>query len=397
MRTLVTSELGALIPFNVQELSLPRGTYYGSNQLSHNIICGNRKSLINGNGFIFGVPGSGKSMAAKQEMGSVYLNTSDDIIVIDPQNEYFDIAEKFKGAIVNLSADTDTYINPFDYAETSRLEEVIVEKTESMQGIAEQCANEPLNGKQKSVIDRCVRMLFNSIEREEYGKKIPTMLDFFTILQGQEEEEAKDIALILERFIKGSLNIFSHKTNVSVDNRLTVYGIRDLGEELSPVAMLVMMSNISAKIEKNASIGRATWLYIDELHVLLDKQLAAKFLESLWKKVRKLGGICTGITQNVIDILRNPISVTMVNNSEFTLIMKQSPKDKEKILEAIEISEAQLRYVTHAQSGTGLLRHGDVIIPMDARMEKTSLMYQLFNTNMHEKANLLQKEKLHAE
>lgn len=397
MRTLVTSELGALIPFNVQELSLPRGTYYGSNQLSHNIICGNRKSLINGNGFIFGVPGSGKSMAAKQEMGSVYLNTSDDIIVIDPQNEYFDIAEKFKGAIVNLSADTDTYINPFDYAETSRLEEVIVEKTESMQGIAEQCANEPLNGKQKSVIDRCVRMLFNSIEREEYGKKIPTMLDFFTILQGQEEEEAKDIALILERFIKGSLNIFSHKTNVSVDNRLTVYGIRDLGEELSPVAMLVMMSNISAKIEKNASIGRATWLYIDELHVLLDKQLAAKFLESLWKKVRKLGGICTGITQNVIDILRNPISATMVNNSEFTLIMKQSPKDKEKILEAIEISEAQLRYVTHAQSGTGLLRHGDVIIPMDARMEKTSLMYQLFNTNMHEKANLLQKEKLHAE
>ena len=182
-----------------------------------------------------------------------------------------------------------------------------------------------------------------------------------------------------------------------MDNRLTVYGIRDLGEELSPVAMLVMMSNISAKIEKNASIGRATWLYIDELHVLLDKQLAAKFLESLWKKVRKLGGICTGITQNVIDILRNPISVTMVNNSEFTLIMKQSPKDKEKILEAIEISEAQLRYVTHAQSGTGLLRHGDVIIPMDARMEKTSLMYQLFNTNMHEKANLLQKEKLHAE
>lgn len=397
MRTLVTRGLAALIPFNVQELSIPGGTYYGSNQLSLNIVVGNRKALINGNGFIFGVPGAGKSMAAKQEMGSVYLNTSDDIIIIDPQNEYFDIARKFNGAIVNLSADTDTYINPFDYAETSRLEEVIVEKTESMQGITEQSANELLNGKQKSIIDRCVRTLFNNIKPEEWGKKIPTMNDFFAILQEQEEEEAKDIALILERFIEGSLNIFSHETNVDVENRLIVYGIRDLGAELSAVSMLVMMSNISARIEKNAAIGRATWLYIDELHVLLDKNLAAKFLESLWKKVRKLGGICTGITQNIIDILKNPISATMVNNSEFTMIMKQSPKDKEKILESIEISEAQLRYVTHAQSGTGLLRHGDVIIPIDARIDKSSLMYQLFSTNMHEKAELLQKEKLDAE
>lgn len=397
MRTLVTRGLAALIPFNVQELYIAGGTYYGSNQLSLNIVVGNRKRLINGNGFIFGVPGAGKSMAAKQEMGSVYLNTSDDIIIIDPQNEYFDIARKFNGAIVNLSADTDTYINPFDYAETSKLEEVIVEKTEAMQGIAEQSANAELNGKHKSIIDRCVRNLFQSITPEEYGKKIPTMQDFFAILQEQEEDEAKDIALSLERFIEGSLNIFSHETNVDIENRLTVYGIRDLGEELSAVSMLVMMSNISAKIEKNASVGRATWLYIDELHVLLDKNLTAKFLESLWKKVRKLGGICTGITQNVIDILKNPISATMVNNSEFTMIMKQSPKDKEKILESIEISEAQLRYVTHAQSGTGLLRHGDVVIPIDARMEKTSLMYQLFNTNMHEKADLLQKEKLDAE
>ncbi len=397
MRTLVTRGLAAMIPFNVQELYIAGGTYYGSNQLSRNIVVGDRKKLINGNGFIFGVPGAGKSMAAKQEMGSAYLNTLDDIIIIDPQNEYFDIARKFNGVIVNLSADTDTYINPFDYAETSKLEEVIVEKTEFMQGIAEQSTNAELNGKHKSIIDRCVRELFNRIMPEKYGKNIPTMQEFFAILQEQEEDEAKDIALSLERFIKGSLNIFSHETNVNVENRLTVYGIRDLGEELSAVSMLVMMSNISAKIEKNAAIGRATWLYIDELHVLLDKNLAAKSLESLWKKVRKLGGICTGITQNIIDVLKNHISATMVNNSEFTILMKQSPKDKEKILESIEISEAQLRYVTHAQSGTGLLRHGDVVIPIDARIEKSSVMYQLFNTNMHEKADLLQKEKLDAE
>lgn len=397
MRTLVTRALAAMIPFNVQELYEKGGIYYGVNQLSLNIIIGNRKKLINGNGFVFGVPGAGKSFFVKLEMGAVYLTTKDDIIVIDPQNEYFDIAEKYRGVVVNLSADTDTYINPFDYAASSDMEAVIVEKTEFMQGIAEQSANEPLNGKQKSVIDRCVRLLFSSIQPYEYGKKIPTMKDFFEILQEQEEQEAKDIALMLERFIEGSLNIFSHETNVDVDNRFIVYGIRDLGEELSAVSMLVMMSNISARIEKNAAIGRATWLYIDELHVLLDKNLAAKFLESLWKKVRKLGGICTGITQNVLDILKNPISATMVNNSEFTAIMKQSPKDKEKILESIEISEAQLRYVTHAQSGTGLLRHGDVIVPMDVRVEKDSPIYQLFNTNAHEKALSLQKESIDAD
>lgn len=397
MRTLVTRALAAMIPFNVQELYEKGGIYYGVNQLSLNIIMGNRKRLINGNGFVFGVPGAGKSFFVKLEMGAVYLTTNDDIIVIDPQNEYLDIAEKYKGVVVNLSADTDTYINPFDYAAGSDPESVIVEKTEFMQGIAEQCANEPLNGKQKSIIDRCVRLLFGSMKPYEYGKRIPAMKDFFEILQAQEEQEAQDIALMLERFIEGSLNIFSHETNVDVDNRFIVYGIKDLGEELSAVSMLVMMSNISARIERNAAAGRATWLYIDELHVLLDKNLAARFLESLWKKVRKLGGICTGITQNIIDILKNPISSTMVNNSEFTAIMKQSPKDKEKILESIEISEAQLRYVTHAQSGTGLLRHGDAIVPMDVRVEKDSPIYRLFNTNAHEKALSLQKESMNAE
>ncbi len=398
MRTLVTRALAAMMPFHVQELYEKGGNYYGVNQLSLNIILGNRKRLINGNGFVFGVPGAGKSFFVKMEMGEVYLTTNDDIIIIDPQNEYFDIVEKFRGVVINLSADTDTYINPFDYAETSDLEAVIVEKTEFMQGIAEQSANESLDGRKKSIIDRCVRQLFEGIQACEYGRKIPTMKDFFEVLRAQEEQDAQDIALMLERFIEGSLNIFSHGTNVDVENRLMVYGIKDLGEELSAVSMLVMMSNISARIEKNAAVGRATWLYIDELHVLLDKNLAAKFLESLWKKVRKLGGICTGITQNIIDILKNPISSTMVNNSEFTAIMKQSPKDKEKILESIEISEAQLRYVTHAQSGTGLLRHGDVIVPVDVRVEKGPL-YHMFNTNAHEKA-LLQmdsKESRHEE
>lgn len=394
MRTMVTRALAALIPFNVQELYDPSGIYYGSNQLSRNIIVGNRKRLLNGNGFVFGIPGSGKSFFTKMEMGSVFLNMEDDIIVIDPQNEYYDIAWKFNGSIVNLSADTDTYINPFDYAQTSRLEEVIVEKTEAMQGIVEQCAGKELDGMKKSIIDRVVRNLFSEISSIEYGKKIPTMKNFFDLLTQQDEKEAKEIALILERFIHGSLNIFSHETNVDIENRFVVYGIRDLGKELSAVAMLVMMSNILARIEKNAAIGRATWLYIDELHVLLDNDLATHFLESAWKKVRKLGGICTGITQNVIDILRNPTSSTMVNNSEFTAIMKQSPKDKEKILESIEINEAQLRYVTYAQAGTGLLRFGDVIVPVDARVEKGSLMYQMFNTNLHEKAAKMRKEQV---
>lgn len=303
MRTMLTQSLAVLMPFNVQELNDVGGNYYGINQVSKNINVGNRKKLINGNGFIFGVPGSGKSFFAKQEMGNVLLNTDDDIIIVDPMNEYFDIAHTFKGVVVNMSTYTDNYVNPLDMdvwnLDLNDTKGWIRDKGEFMLGLCEQCMGDTLNSRQKSIIDRCVRKLYIDIAKAK-EKYIPIMSDFYQVLLEQPEDEAKDIALSLELFVNGSLNIFNHQTNVDIENRFIVYGIRDLGAELSPITMLVMMENIQNRIIENAKNGKATWLYLDEFHVLLNREYSAKYLQGLWKKVRKQGGLCTGITQNVV-------------------------------------------------------------------------------------------------
>ena len=393
MRTMLTQSVAALMPFNVQELNDKGGNYYGINQISKNVNIGNRKLLVNGNGFIFGVPGSGKSFFAKQEMGSVFLNTEDDIIVIDPMHEYFDIAKTFKGAVVNLSSYTNNYVNPLS-ADLSNINEkgirdVIADKSEFMLSLCDQLLGSALNKKHHSIIDRCVRDLYMRAWKEQF---VPVMTDFYNILKEQHESEAADLALCLELFVEGSLNIFNHPTNVDVDNRFTVYGIQDLGSQLAPVAMLVMMEAIQQRITSNARKGRATWLYIDECHVLLNSDYSAVYLQQLWKKVRKQGGLCNGITQNVIDVLQNPISMTLLANSEFIVLLKQSNLDSEKLAEVIGVSEAQLRFVQNAPSGTGLLKCGNVVIPFDNRIGKETDLYQLYNTNLHEKAAMKQKE-----
>ena len=241
MRTLLTQSLAVLMPFNVQELNDSTGNYYGINQISKNVNIGNRKKLINGNGFVFGVPGSGKSFFCKMEMGSVFLSGDDEIIVIDPMNEYFDIAETYGGTVVNMSTYTDNYVNPLEMdvwsLDPNDSKGMVREKGEFMLGLCEQCIGDSLNSRQKSIIDRCVRKLYIDIARSK-EKYIPVMSDFYDILMAQPEDEAKDIALSLELFVNGSLNIFNHQTNVDVDNRFTVYGIRDLGTELSPITML---------------------------------------------------------------------------------------------------------------------------------------------------------------
>ena len=267
MRTMLTQSLAALMPFNVQELNDKGGNYYGINQISKNINVGDRKKLINGNGFIFGVPGSGKSFFAKQEMGNVFLNTKDDVIVIDPMNEYFDIAATFGGAVVNLSAYTNNYVNPLE-ADIANMNErgirdVIADKSEFMLSLCDQLLGNALNQKHHSIIDRCIRELYM---RAWKAKHVPVMTDFYQILKAQQEMEAQELALSLELFVEGSLNIFNHQTNVDVDNRFTVYGIQDLGSQLAPVAMLVMMEAIQQRIIDNGKRGRATWLYIDECH-----------------------------------------------------------------------------------------------------------------------------------
>ena len=385
MRTMLTQSLAALMPFNVQELNDKGGNYYGINQISKNINVGDRKKLINGNGFIFGVPGSGKSFFAKQEMGNVFLNTKDDVIVIDPMNEYFDIAATFGGAVVNLSAYTNNYVNPLE-ADIANMNErgirdVIADKSEFMLSLCDQLLGNALNQKHHSIIDRCIRELYM---RAWKAKHVPVMTDFYQILKAQQEMEAQELALSLELFVEGSLNIFNHQTNVDVDNRFTVYGIQDLGSQLAPVAMLVMMEAIQQRIIDNGKRGRATWLYIDECHVLLGSDYSATYLQQLWKKVRKQGGLCTGITQNVVDLLQNYIAMTLLSNSEFVALLKQANVDSAKLAEVIGVSDAQLRFVSNSPSGTGLLKCGSVVIPFDNQISKDSELYKLYNTNIHE-------------
>lgn len=388
MRTMLTQSLAVLMPFNVQELNDGCGCYYGINQVSKNINIGNRKKLINGNGFVFGVPGSGKSHFCKMELGQVFLGGEDEIIIIDPMNEYFDIAHTYGGTVVNMSTYTDNYVNPLDMdvwsLDLNDSKGMIREKGEFMLGLCEQCMGESLNSRQKSIIDRCVRKLYIEIARSR-EKYVPVMSDFYEILMNQPEEEAKDIALSLELFVNGSLNIFNHQTNVDVDNRFTVYGIRDLGTELSPITMLVMMESIQNRIIANGKRGVATWLYIDEFHVLLNSEYSAKYLQQLWKKVRKQGGLCTGITQNLVDLLQNYTATTMLANSEFVALLKQANTDSSKMAEVIGVSEAQLRFVTNTQSGMGLMKFGNVVIPFDNTIEKGTDLYNLYNTNIHEK------------
>lgn len=392
LRTMLTRDIAALLPFNVQELNEKGGVCYGINQVSHNLCLANRKNLANGNGMVFGIPGSGKSYFSKSEMMQVFLGTEDDIIVIDPTLEYFDIAQALgnQAAIINLSTYTKNYINPLEMdvwtLDLNDSQGYIRDKGEFMLGLCEQCYGDSLNSRHKSIIDRCVRKLYIDIAKSR-EKHIPTMGEFYELLLEQPEPEAKDIALALELFVNGSLNIFNNHTNVNMQARFVVYGTRDLGKELGAISTLVMLENISARIAENAKIGRATWLYIDEFHTVLDKEYSAKYLYTLWKKVRKLGGLCTGITQNIVDMLQNYTAVTMLGNSEFIALLKQANVDSQELSRVAGIPEAQLRFVNNSPSGTGIIKHGNVCIPFDNRMSKEeNPIYALFNTNLHEKA-----------
>ena len=388
MRSMLTQSLAVLLPFNVQELYDRDGNYYGINQISRNICVGNRKKLLNGNGFVFGVPGSGKSFFSKMEMGEVFLGTEDEIIVIDPLNEYFDIAEAYGGTVVNMSCYTSHHVNPLDMdmgaLDLKDTGGLIREKGQFVLGLCEQCMEGSVDARQKSIIDRCVREMYMDIVRSG-EKRVPVMEDFYRLLLEQEEPEARDIALSLELFVKGSLNIFNHQTNVNVNNRFTVYGIRDLGTELSPITMLVMLESIQKRIVENGRKGIATWLYIDELHVLLNSDYTAKYLQQLWKKVRKQGGLCTGITQNVVDLLQNYTATTMLANSEFVALLKQAATDSSAMAEVIGVSEAQLKYVMNTPPGMGLLKCGTVVVPFNQQVGRDTELYQLYNTNIHEK------------
>lgn len=397
MRTITSEELSIFIPFNVQEIHDDLGYCYGFNKVSKNLIIGNRKLLKNGNGMVFGVPGSGKSYNEKSEMGQVLCFSKDDIIVVDPMGEYKGIAAAWGGQYINLtqSAENVFYVNPFHVPdEVPDIDRFVAEKAEFAYAICEQALKPaPLTSRHIAVIDKAVSSMYEEYFRKRKDKRrrknrpesptIPVMRNRIMELY-DDNEAAKEIVEQLEVFADGTLDIFAREQSISDENRFTVYGFSELGKRMRAMAMLVMIESITAKIKYNQSDGVATWVYVDEMHELWGEEYSLHALEKMWREVRKRGGICTGMSQNLIDAKRNRSTKTMVSNSEFMLLLDQGTMDKEAVEDLFDISSEQLACVNGVEPGTGLIRFGDKIVPFDNTMEKDSSLYQLFNTNFHE-------------
>ena len=348
LRTLTTEALAVLMPFKAQEVRDQGGVYYGQNVISKNLIIANRKELLNGNGFVLGVSGSGKSFTAKREMVNLALSTDDDIIVIDPESEYRPLIEGLGGEVVNISATSPNHINAMDMEQGyGDGENPVVLKSEFLLSLCEQLMGDRmLSAKEKSIIDRCTANVYHSYIKGGYQGKAPTLQNFHAELLRQSEEEARDVALAIELFTEGSLNTFAKPTNVDTDSRILCYDIRDLGKQLQPVGMLVVLDSVFNRIIRNRQMGRNTWVYIDEIYLLFQHEYSANFLFTLWKRVRKYGACCTGLTQNVDDLLQSHTARTMLANSEFLVMLNQAATDRAELARLLNISDNQLSYIT---------------------------------------------------
>lgn len=385
-RTMLTSSVAALHPYNVQELFEPgvnASFFYAINTISKNAIIASRKKLDNPGGWVFGIPGSGKSMFIKLEIGNIMLNTLDDIIIIDAQNECFNITQRFGGVVVDLSLNSKTYVNPLeiDY-DRKDFEDMIIEKIEFLLSFCTACKRFELTGRERAIIDRCGKKLFEHLDIEKKEQK--TLINFREILLKQEEIEAEDIAIYLEPYTIGTMDLFAHLSSVNVNNRLICYGLRNLGKGYETQGMLDIMSHISSRIYQNFQKGIATWIYIEEAHYLLKNSITSSFLVSSWKTWRKFGGIPTGVTQNCLDLIKSAEFTTLINNSEFMVLLKQAVSDGEIIEKEVKISSSKLEYVRNNPPGTGLIKYGRKIILFDMQIKKDNDLYRLYNTNFHE-------------
>ena len=381
LRTLTTEALAVLMPFKAQEIQHQGGVYYGQNTISKNLILANRKELLNGNGFVLGVSGSGKSFTAKREMVGLALSTEDDIIVIDPESEYRPLIEGLGGEVVSISATSSNHINAMDMEQGyGDGENPVVLKSEFILSLCEQLMGAgKLSAKEKSIIDRCTALCYQDYIRGGWTGTPPTLRDFHAELLRQPEAEARDVALAIELFTEGSLNTFAKPTNVNTSARILCYDIRDLGKQLLPVGMLVVLDSVFNRIVCNRALGRNTWVYIDEIYLLFQHEYSANFLFTLWKRVRKYGACCTGITQNVDDLLQSHTARTMLANSEFLVMLNQAATDREELAKLLNISDNQLSYITNVDSGRGLIKCGSTIVPFVDHFPKNKL-YQLMTT-----------------
>ena len=382
LRTLTTESLAVFMPFRVQEIRHENGIYYGQNVISKNMIVADRKQLLNGNSFIMGVSGGGKSFCAKGEIVNLMLAGKADIIIIDPEREYSQLVRALGGEIINISATSPNHINPMDmnkdYGDGAN---PVILKSEFIMSLCEQLIGDSnLGAKQKSIIDRCTASVYRTYQQNDYKGAVPTLQDFRSELLKQTEPEAKEIALAIELFTHGSLNTFAKHTNVDTNKRLICYDILDLGKQLMPIGMLVVLDSILNRITQNRAKGKQTFIFIDEIYLLFQHEYSANFLFTLWKRVRKYGAYATGITQNVDDLLQSHTARTMLANSEFIIMLNQASTDRLELAKLLNISDLQMSYITDVEAGHGLIKVGSSLVPFANKFPANTKLYKLMTT-----------------
>ena len=386
VRTLTTESTAVLIPYKTQEIIDRDGLYYGINAISHNLLMCNRKLLLNGNGFILGVSGSGKSFASKLEIALAAIFSNDDIIVIDPEREYAPLIQNLGGEVIRLSAASKNYINAMAINKDVEDENPVSLKSEFLISLFDQLLRSGdsrmgggIGAKDKSIIDRCAIRVYADYMNGRTDKET-TLVQLRNELLNQPEPEAHDLALCLEIFTTGSLNAFAHPSNVDVNKRIISYDILELGEQMKSIGLLIMLDNIMNRVIENRKRGLYTRVYIDEAHLFFKNQYSADFLLKAWKRFRKYGGLLTGITQNISDCLLNETARGMLSNSEFLLMLNQSPSDRKDLAELLNISDTQMSYITNASAGRGLIKVGGSIVPFINDFPTDTELYRLMST-----------------
>lgn len=383
LRTLTTESAAVFMPFRVQEVFDKGGIYCGKNAISGNMIVVNKANLMNGSSFHFGIPGSGKSFGCKDEMTQIALSTDDDILVCDPEREYGFLRE-FGAEIIHIAAGSDDHINAMDMVEGySDTKNPIAQKSQFIMSLLEQLdQTRELTSIDKSIIDRCTGDVYRNYRN---GGPLPTLPALRKLLLTQPEPEARDLALSLELFTKGSLNAFAYPTNVNTQCRILVYDILDLGEQLKTMGLLVITDAILNRVTENWRAGRRTHVYLDEFHVVYENPYSSMFFTSAWRRFRKRNAFPTGITQNVEYLLDNTSARSMLSNSEFIVMHNQAASDREKLAALFNISEQQMSYITNAEAGHGLMKIGNALVPFVNRFPKNTELYRRMTTKPNEK------------
>ena len=388
-RGMTTSSTAIFVPFTTQELfqAGDESLYYGQNALSNNLIMVDRKLLKNPNGLILGTPGSGKSFAAKREIANAFLVTDDDVIISDPEAEYSPLVERFGGQVIKISPTSTQYINPMDInMNYSDDDNPIALKADFILSLCELIVGgkEGLQPVEKTVIDRCIHQIYQKYFEDPRPEKMPLLEDLYEALLKQDEPEARHVATALEIYVRGSLNVFNHRTNVDITNRLVCYDIKELGKQLKKIGMLVVQDQVWGRVTENRAQGKSTRYYMDEMPLLLREDQTAAYTVEIWKRFRKWGGIPTGITQNVKDLLASKEVENIFENSDFIYMLNQAVGDRQILAKQLNISPHQLSYVTHSGAGEGLIFYGNVILPFVDRFPTDIELYRIMTTKLSE-------------